>query len=118
MGHWKFKPVVVIPSANLKEFNAALERQGYGPANMRQAVVAKTEVSKEAVPTHYVLECTADAGMMAAIKAAYAAIKTGVALQVEMKPRSGAVKQTSTADVLSKVGLKVKEESLQEEARR
>ncbi len=81
MPYWKFRPVVVVPAAQVDAFNKILQRHGYGPNCLvkgeANAVVAK-DAAKGATPTHYVFEPLADAGFVAAIKLALAAVNAQV----------------------------------------
>jgi hypothetical protein len=114
MGYYKFKPVIVIPSASLKEFNAILERHGYGPGTLAatddNAVIGKAS-AKTAAATHYVLEAVADAGFLAAVKLAFETVNGKVAAKdkgVFDTGMRGKDDKTRVNEVLDKAGKKTK----------
>ena len=109
MGFYKHQPVVVVPASKLEQFNAILQRQGYGPGNMTTAVVGKGEKDSKAAATHYVLECVADEGLLAAIQLALKTIASPQAkVEVFSKPAPVSTKQTRADEVLAKADLKTK----------
>jgi hypothetical protein len=78
MGYYKKKSVIIIPAKDREKFNEILERQGYGPNNLHEPVVGKAANNKDAVITHYVMECAADEGLSAAIELARKGIAASV----------------------------------------
>ena len=103
MGYYTFRPVLLVPATKLKEFNAIMERHGYGPqtvvASAKTAVIASAS-AKEAEPTHYVISPTADAGFMAALKLALAQVN-----KLVTKPQEGTIATLSKVQVTSqKIG--------------
>ena len=111
MGYYKHQPVVLVPADKLKQFNDIMQRQGYGPENMTCPVVSASATTKEAVVTHYALECVADDGMLAAIKLALKAIDAPEAkVEVFSKPptKIDAVAVSKVDEVLTKMSLSTK----------
>ena len=100
MGYYKKQCVVIIPAAKRQQFNDILQKQGYGPNNLREGVVGKNENNKNAVPTHYVMDCAADEGLSAAIELARKGI-TGSVSEAQYKFE----KDTATKAKLTKDGL-------------
>jgi hypothetical protein len=111
MGYYKHMPVVVVAAKDLDQFNLIMERNGYGKLNMTEAVVGATETKKGAAATHYVLECVADDGMLAAIKLALKTISDKDAtVEVFSKPivKIDAVAVSKVDEVLAKKSLSTK----------
>ena len=100
MGYYKKKSIVIIPAAQKNTFNNSLVKQGYGPNNLLEPVVGKAANKKDAPVTHYVMECTADEGLSAAIVLASKGI-TGAVVEHQYKFE----RATPTKDKLTKDGL-------------
>ena len=109
MGYFKKQAVVIIPAAQKKAFNDSLAKQGYGPNNLWEPVVGKAENKKDAAITHYVMECTADDGLVAAIALARKTIVGSISESQYKFEKATATKEKLDKDsLLDKNNLKTK----------
>lgn len=100
MTHYKHQPVVIVPAAKRDAVNAILQKHGYGPNMVSVPCIGKAS-SANAPATHYVVECAADEGLLAALKLAIAKVP-GAKVENARRGRSNA------ASVLDKNNLKPK----------
>jgi hypothetical protein len=100
MTHYKHQPVVIVPAAKRDAVNAVLQKHGYGPNMVSTPCIGKTS-SSNAPATHYVVECAADEGLLAALKLAIAKV---AGAKMENAKRG----QPNTVSVLDKNNLKPK----------
>jgi hypothetical protein len=115
MGYYKKKTVVIIPAASKKAFNDSLAKQGYGPNNLQEPIVGKASNNKDAAITHYVMECTADDGLVAAIELARKSITGSISESQYKFEKITVAKPAITKDsLLDKNNLKTKDK-LEEE---
>jgi hypothetical protein len=74
MGYVKYSPIVVVPAAGLAKFNEFMARNGYGDnflvPNKRNAIIGASDNEKVKAATHYFFTCSADDGLIAAVKEA------------------------------------------------
>jgi hypothetical protein len=107
MTYYKHQPVVIVPKAKQTQFNAAMKKHGYGVDFASREVIGKA-LSNNAPATHYVAECAADNGMMAAIRLVCKAIP-GVTLHEHGRNTQKLVKNAATD--LAKENLKPKKKA-------
>jgi hypothetical protein len=112
--------VVMVPAARVDEFNAIMQRHGYGAA-----VLAKTDVNaviasngkKADTATHYILEVqNADSGFVAAAQRAFTTVNAKVSaaakgsLSKGLRGRPDKSPKVNAKGVLTAAGKKTKED--------